>query len=208
MNGAGEWSEDSLITAATIPSAPAVPKYASSTSTTIVLSLSRSLDDGGIGITDYELEMDQGVPSDPLTEALTSSFATVADYVYATHGFTYTVDSTTLSLTPGQLYRFRFRAKNLMGYSSYSDTIRIGLGALPDSPATGPTRVTVAPDGGPDWNTKSSIGLEWPEVTTGDLSVYEYVLYVDDGFRENIREAYRGPLTIAKVENLEPGLQY
>lgn len=47
VNGEGPWSAVSLIKAATLPSTPAAPTYASSSDTQIVLDLSRSLDDGG-----------------------------------------------------------------------------------------------------------------------------------------------------------------
>jgi hypothetical protein len=75
VNGAGGWSEHALITAATIPSPPDPPVYTSSTDTEIVLALSRSLDDGGLAVTDYILEIDQGVSSASLVTADVSVFS-------------------------------------------------------------------------------------------------------------------------------------
>jgi len=65
VNGAGAWSAVTYITAATVPAPPtASPAYLSSTDSEIVVQLATSLDDGGSPITDYELEMDGGVPTD------------------------------------------------------------------------------------------------------------------------------------------------
>jgi hypothetical protein len=208
VNGAGAWSELALITAASVPSPPDPPKYASSTSTEIVLTLSRSKNDGGLAITDYILEIDQGVSSASLVSADVSTFTEIVAYDYATHGFTYNVDGAALGLSTGYLYRFRWRAVNFMGNSPYSDTIRIGLGALPSAPSTGPSRLADTNDGVTVRNSRTSIGLEWPEVTGGALPVVEYVLYINDGYTAEDWEVYRGPLTYSKVEGLIPGAQY
>lgn len=55
-------------------------------------------------------------------------------YTYSTNGFSFTVDATANTLTAGTIYRFRYRSLNTMGYSDYSDTVRIGLGPLPSTP--------------------------------------------------------------------------
>jgi hypothetical protein len=112
------------------------------------LNLFRSEDDGGAPILDYELEVDGGT--------LTSSFVPTT-YDYSTDGFIYTVDRVANSLTTSSLYRFRYRSKNAMGYSDYSDVVRFGLGPLPDTPAA-PTRSSIG-------NSANSIGVQWVALT-------------------------------------------
>jgi hypothetical protein len=84
------------------------------------------LDARGSSITDYELQIDGGT--------LISSFTTMS-YDYSVDGFTYTVDRASNFLTTGSLYRFQYRAKNAIGYSDYSDTVRFGMGPLPSTMA-------------------------------------------------------------------------
>jgi len=180
----------------------------SSTDTQIVLALERSVGDGGTPITGYELEVDQGTSADSLLEAVTSTFEAIADYDYSDHGLSYTVDASALGLTSGKLYRFRFRALNYMGASTYSDTSRFGLGALPPAVPSGPARRADDAEALEPWNTNISIGLEWGAITGGALPVLEYVLYVDDGLEATPREAYRGPLAKAGIGRLTPGVAY
>lgn len=208
VNGAGEWSAQALITAATVPSPPPPPAYASSTDSEIVLTLSRAEDDGGLAVTDYELEMDQGVSSASLVSAAVSVFSAVPGYAFATDGFTFSVDEATAGLTPGDLYRFRWRAVNFMGNSPWSDTIRIGLGALPVAPASSPSRLVDTGDEAVRRNSRTSIGVVWPEVSGGILPVIEYVLYMNDGYTAAAWQVYRGPLAYTVVDGLSPGAQY
>lgn len=76
----------------------------------------------------YELYIDGG--------SLTSSFTKLSTYVYSTNLFSFQVDRVANSLTTGLKYRFKFVSKNVMGYSEFSDTVRIGLGPLPTKPNT------------------------------------------------------------------------
>ena len=80
VNGPGEWSAQALITAATVPSPPLPPARAGSTDSEIVLALSRTADDGGLAVTDYNLEMDQGVSSGSLISSDVSVFAALNDH--------------------------------------------------------------------------------------------------------------------------------
>ena len=58
--GWGSYSPIAYVRAANIPEAPLQPSYVSSTSTTITISLPRSLDDGGSPISSYKLWVDEG----------------------------------------------------------------------------------------------------------------------------------------------------
>lgn len=209
VNGPGAWSPSSLLTPAERPAAPsAAPRLVSASATQIQLALTASPDDGGAPVTQYQLEIDQGVLTSSLLSAPASVFSPIAAYDFAVHGLSYTVDAAALSLTAGKLYRFRLRAVNVMGASHWSDTSRIGLDAPPPAVPTGPARHP-DPVGVVDlWNTNTSIGVGWGAITGTSLPVVEYILYVDDGLGGEVREAYRGALTKAKVSNLTAGLRY
>jgi len=148
--GPSGWSPIAYLQPASVPSAPSAPQYSSSTDDEIVLELFRSENDGGSPITNYELWIDGG--------SLTSSFSILGTYVYSTHGFSFTVDRVANSLLSGVSYRFMYRAENDMGYSDFSDSVRIALGPLPSMP-NAPTRHTTG-------NTASSIGVKWDALSS------------------------------------------
>lgn len=158
LNGAGLWSPIVIITAATVPTAPPEPAYSSSNDTHIVLTLSRAADDGGLPVSNYELEIDTGSSGTALAEATQSSWAKIAQYDYATDGLSFAVPAAALSLTAGNLYRFRYRAVNLMGNSPYSDTVRLGLGSLPSTVA-GLARATTG-------SNNTSVSVSWTPLSS------------------------------------------
>jgi len=61
-------------------------------------------------------------------------------------------------LTKGQRYRFKYRAENFMGFSDFSDNVRVGLGPLPSQPST-PIRASLG-------NSDTSIGIRWNALTS------------------------------------------
>lgn len=192
--GPSDWSPESFLIPAIVPSTPAQPTYMSSDALSITLGFFRSLDDGGMPILDYELEVDDG-------ELSSSVFTLVAGYDYATDGFAYTVIAADEGMTAiSKLYRFRYRSKNEVGYSDYSDTLRIGLGPLPSAP-NAPTRAV-------DGNSESSIALEWDELTGETLDVIDYMVYMDDGQGVIFTKVYDGRCASAIIENLTPGVEY
>jgi hypothetical protein len=218
VNGPGSWSPTVIMRPATVPQAPAAaPVYVSSTETSFTIALTASPFDGGQPVTSYQLEIDQGTPVSSLLAASASTFTPVTSYVYATHGFSYTIGGAStfadpaLTLVAGLLYRLRFKAINFMGGSGYSDTSRIGLGALPAQLATGASGLRRRADEASavdPWNSATSIGLQWEAPSAAALPITEYILRVDDGLGVVISEAYRGPLTEARVNNLTAGVQY
>ena len=104
---------------------------------------------------DYELWMDGG--------SLSSEFSKLPTYIYATHLFTFKVDKVANSMTKGLNYRFRFRSKNVIGYSEFSDSTRVALGPLPSKPDS-PYRAVLG-------NSPTSIGVEWMALQLQTLEV-------------------------------------
>ncbi len=190
--GHSGWSPITYIQPASVPTTPQPPTYAVSTDTSITLHLHRSDFDGGLPILDYELWIDQGSP--------TSSFTKMGSYSYATHGMSFVVDRDENSLTPGLIYRFIFRSKNAIGYSAFSDNLRIGLGALPPQAGI----VSRASSG----NSPSSIGLQWSPLVSTVLPIIEYRLYMDDGNGVIFSLIFRGIDLDFTAAGLTPGVTY
>lgn len=100
----------------------------------------------------------------------------------------------------GDKYIFRVYATNPRGNSDYSDTIRIGLGPLPSTPA--------APSRASEGNTDTSIGVEWTELTGQTLPVSYYILRMDEGNGVQFSQVYTGTETSTVIEDLTPGVTY
>lgn len=188
------WSPESFLIPSVVPEAPPQPDYVSSSDTEIELQFFRSLDDGGLPITDYELHMDEG--------DVTSDFSKVASYDFATDNFAYTVLAADNLLTPGLYYRFKIRAYNSLGWSEFSNSLMVGLGPKPSKP--------VAPSKSLDEesNSPTSIKMEWSELLSQSLTVTAYTLYMDDGFGVTFTPVYQGQFTEFDVEDLTPGIMY
>lgn len=103
------WSPIASLSASTIPSAPGI-QYLSSNDTQIVLGFVQSSNNGGSIITNYQLDLDGVV---------------VSDYSFAADGYSYTALKTTLSLTTGNIYVFRYRAVNANGNSVWSQPLSV-----------------------------------------------------------------------------------
>ena len=65
--GRGEWSDVSVLKAATVPLVPTKPYYITSTASTIKLGLIPTDDNGGAKIRRYELYRDEGDLSSDIT---------------------------------------------------------------------------------------------------------------------------------------------
>lgn len=178
------WSPISSLSASTVPSPPGI-SYVSSSDTQIVLAFSQSSDNGGSIITNYQLDLDEVL---------------VTDYDFSTDGFSYTADKTTLSLTTGTVYAFRYRAINSVGASQWSVPLSVALAGKPSAPA--------APFRSPTGNSESSIGVSWTALTGETLPVIAYVLYVDDGSSSDYTELYRGSSTQFEMVRTSPSASY
>lgn len=184
------WSPIASLSASTVPAAPPRPTYVSSTNNTIALAFSRSTDNGGNLITNYELQVDGDI---------------ISAYVFTTDGYSYTVDRTiltlpTVTLTTGSTYRFKYRAQNSNGYSLWSQPTSVAFAPLPASPS-GLVRSSTG-------NSESSISLIWTEVIGEALPVLQYILYVNDGTSVANAEIYRGSSTTFIMTGTNPGSQY
>jgi hypothetical protein len=184
------WSPIASLSASTIPAPPPKPTYVSSTNDMITLNFSRSTDNGGSLITDYELQVDGEV---------------ISDYDFAADGYSYTVDRTTLSLatvtlTTGSVYSFRYRAINANGNSLWSQPTSVAFAPLPATPS-GLARKSTG-------NSETTIGLTWSSISGEALPVLQYILYVDDGTSSDIKEIYRGSGTSFIMTNSIPGYEY
>jgi len=126
-----------------VPTIPRSPDYISSSDDDITLQLYRSEEDGGLPIADYELWMDSG--------SLDSFFTT------------FRVDRVANKMTKALNYRFKYRSKNVIGFSEFSDSTRVALGPLPAKP-TPPTRSITG-------NSPTSIGLDWVALQSETLEV-------------------------------------
>ena len=178
-NAAGwsAYSETAYITPSTKPEAPPKPKFVSGTDTQIVLSFEESVDDNGVAIDHYQLEIDEG-------DDLTSNFVVVTRY--SGSALSFTLDSVLDSLdAPGTLYRVRLAAVNKDGvFSDYSDVLLVALGSLPSKPNT-PTKDISR-------SSTNSILVQWDEITGDTLTIQGYKLYADSGRADGFKLVFDG----------------
>jgi hypothetical protein len=117
INGWGDFSDPGYIFAADLPSQPEKPRLISVTSTDMTIELFPPKDTGGSDIISFELWRDQGSPN--------SAFVLVSSYTGAS--MTHTLKDTIDSMTTGSIYQLKFRAKNVIGYSPFSQVLRVSL---------------------------------------------------------------------------------
>jgi hypothetical protein len=121
VNGWGGWSPEGYAKAASIPSAPQPPTLVSSDSTTLVVRINPSLDNGGSPILSYQLYMDAGT--------LSSSFTLLNDYDGVSS--TFEVTQADEGITSGLSYRFFTVAVNAIGESEPSNEATFAVTNLP-----------------------------------------------------------------------------
>ena len=179
--GWGGYSTIAYLTVATVPDAPPRPILDSVNSTHIVLNLTATSDNGGDGVTDYELWM--------VTGRANSSFEQFQGYTYATDGFRLEIGVTASSLTVGSFYRFKYLARNPVGASDFSNVLTVPLADTPSTPGL----VTVVPD------TQTSLAVQWSaSSSTGTEAgdIIGYLLYMDDGLSGSYSLIYNGTFKV------------
>lgn len=72
------------------------------------------------------------------------------------------------SIVPGRIYTFKFRSSNTVGWSDYTQLLRVGLGDQVLAPANLMSNLTLA--------TATSLVLEWDEVADDELITDGYSL--------------------------------
>ena len=131
------------------------------------------MDNGGSAILVIELWVDAG-------DDFTSSFTNMASYDGISPA--YAASTASDGLQPGKTYRFKSRAKNVIGYSPFSVEAYIAFGDVPNKPDA-PTRVT---------SSLTSITVEWTPPATSELATSGYILNMDDGQRTDLEPIYLG----------------
>jgi len=147
VNGWSDFSDDLIATAGGAPGKPQVITQNGLTANTVSLVVNGPTDNGGLIVSQIDLEMGAGTNNPTFAVKKTSA-----------SDATYTLGSSD-GLTAGQIYSFRSRAKNSAGYGPYSDIFVVGVGVLPTTPTGLQTDVTK--------NTANSIYAKWNLVTVG-----------------------------------------
>ena len=130
------------------PSPPAPPSLVAATADSITLELFESEDGGGSRILDYELEVDGGVQG--------TAFATVDSYDGTSLQHTLSTDPVSGDgIDSGTTYTFRVRARNVVGYSGYSNEVRYVISSPPDKP--------LAPTKDYERSSMTSMVIQWSE---------------------------------------------
>ncbi|CAG9462552.1 unnamed protein product [Pedinophyceae sp. YPF-701] len=169
-----------VATAASVPSAPAAPRVAGQTTSSLRLAWAAPAANGA-PITSYTVERDDG-----------GGYLVVYVGPDTTHQ--------ALGLEPGRTYRFRVRAENDEGRSEWSPAVEAR--PAPSAPAAPPPPTVSG-------RTAESATLAWRSVSAdGGTPVYMYELHVKrDGARE-WEVKYRGEARAATVHGLLSGASY
>ena len=145
------WSDFSDVLYAlvsSVPSPPDSPSLISATADSITLQFYESADGGGSKILEYELEVDQGVQG--------TSFSKVESYDGTSLQHTLSTDPVTGDgILSGTTYTFRVRARNIVGFSVYSNEARYVISSPPEKPN--------APTKNYNQSTKTSMVIQWSE---------------------------------------------
>ena len=160
--GWGPFSDETAVLAAREPNTPGRVTFLSFANDELNLAIVIPADNGGSAIEFIELWSDEG-------DDFTSEFHQLTNYDGV--GTTYAATQADDSLEPGKTYRFKTRAKNLIGYSEFSVEAYIAFGNVPNRPDA-PTRIA---------STTTSITVQWTAPLANELSTSGYILNMDDG---------------------------
>jgi hypothetical protein len=167
------WSNYSPIgslTCAVLPTQPPAPKLDSSSTTSIKLTLSPSPDNGGSPILYYNLYMDNGDLTVPMTKI----------NAYDGTSTSYTISS---GLTPTTKYRFAYTAVSAMGESEQIFESRFAAARLPDKPNDASE--------GSDTD-ETHITVTWPVAADTEIPITGYSLEMRNYYDTNWSLIYNG----------------
>lgn len=152
---------------------------------------------GGSVLTNYQIAIDDG---------LGGGFVTIAGGDVNTHLLVECIISSSeedgvylYSIKRGLMYRIKYRAQNVNGWSGWSPVAYVQAARRPDAP----TDITVV-----DSDSTSITLTLGPCLENGGSSLLSYDLYRDDGtLSSNFESIYSGVLPVEyKVTGLTPGL--
>lgn len=121
------------------------------TKITLVMTAVTGTNTGGSTIVSYSLEWDSGTSGATFTSLIGES----SNNIQLTYSKT--------SLSAGQSYRFRYRAKNIFGWSPYSEVITALAATVPEAPAMATTV-----------NTGTSVRIDWVIPYNGGSTITAY----------------------------------
>ena len=212
-NGWSEFSPIGYLVAASVPNAPGAPSLTSVDDGQFTLAFNSPTDTGGSRILSYMIEIDEGELNTPLRQVMADS--THASIYYlgtetyftgssGTHTFTESTDAA-FEVTPGKIYRVRWKVTNLIGTSEGSKALRIGFGEQSSTPSNFRNKVSSSSAG--------KIVLEWDSVSVVNLPITGYSVQMKTNeFFESYVTVYDGSsspdITNCLVDNLEEGKYY
>lgn len=169
--GWGDWSETTYILAASVPDAPPVSTFVSATDNSVTVELYLTLAWNGDLFDSHELWMAEGETD------IEDDFAEVDSYVPTSQSLQHTLTFAADGITTGEIYTFKFRAKNSKGYGDFSNLISIAAIDPPAKPS--PPQVNY------ELSSSDSLFISWNQVSdqTGiGGQVAGYSLLMDNGY--------------------------
>jgi hypothetical protein len=135
INDLGESLKSNSVTiiAATVPNQVSTPSLYSQSKTSIGISWTDPLENGGTPITNYLVQMDGGSAA----RNVFTTIATLSDQA----ADLYVTSPLTTSLTTGEIYNFRVIATNVVGNSTPSATLSAMAAIKPSAPGA-PTKIS------------------------------------------------------------------
>ena len=185
INGWSKFSDVGYLVAADVPGQPPAPSLTSVDDTQISISLSSPSDTGGDKITNYELFHDGG--------DINTAFTSLGSFSGSTG--THTLSA---GLTPGKIYRIRWRVKSDIGYSEVSEALRVGFGNQAE------TVTNLALD--IDKSGPGIMAVTWDKANDGLLPILGYTLQIRQG-TDTFETIYAGQSDSDTISYIAEGLK-